>query len=112
MEIHVDRTLFSLHVNPYFLRLTFSSNVIEDDTSSANYDPSDGILTVTLSKETKGEHFADLDLLAKLLAPRSTEPTSRPQVEVLHSEVDDLASRTRELHLERDQFLEGGLSDS
>ncbi|KAG8958957.1 hypothetical protein FRC00_002108 [Tulasnella sp. 408] len=72
VEIDVDGTQFSVHINPYFLRLNFSGNVVEDDDSHARYDPSTGYLTVKLSKETRGEYFGDLDLLAKLLAPRSS----------------------------------------
>ncbi|KAJ1310308.1 hypothetical protein OPQ81_007047 [Rhizoctonia solani] len=71
LEIHVEDTLFSAHINPYFLRLNFPQPVLEDDDSSASYDPSSGTLTVKLTKETKGSHFPDFDLLAKLLAPRS-----------------------------------------
>ena len=32
--MHVENNLFSLHINPYFLRLSFPGNVIEDDVSS------------------------------------------------------------------------------
>lgn len=69
VEIHVEATLFSVHINPYFLRLHLPANVIEDEDSSAKYDPGTGYLTVTLTKETKGEDFRDLDMLAKLLVP-------------------------------------------
>ncbi|KAG8903329.1 hypothetical protein FRB99_003432 [Tulasnella sp. 403] len=72
VEIDVDGSLFSVHIKPYFLRLSFPGNVVEDDDSFARYDPSSGYLTVKLTKETKGEDFKDLDLLAKLLAPQGT----------------------------------------
>ena len=58
----MDETLVTVHVNPYFLRLNFSKALLEDDQSSANYDPSSGTLTVTLTKEHPGEIFDDLDL--------------------------------------------------
>ncbi|KAK2460574.1 hypothetical protein APHAL10511_007044 [Amanita phalloides] len=83
-EIHVDGPLFSLHINPYFLRLHFSHNVLDDEASSAEYDPSSGYLTVTITKEVKGQEFKDLDLLATLLAPR---PSIKPHaIEVLSSD--------------------------
>ncbi len=69
MEIDVDGTHFSLHVHPYFLRLTFPRALMEDDDSYAKYDPSSAFLTVRLMKEEKGAHFEDLDLLSRLLAP-------------------------------------------
>ncbi|KAF9065291.1 SHQ1 protein-domain-containing protein [Rhodocollybia butyracea] len=86
VEINIDGNMFSLHVNPYFLRLNFTNSVVEDDASSAQYDPSTGYLTVTLTKEIKGQEFDDLDLLAKLLAPRPTvqEPLIETQKLSLH----------------------------
>ena len=99
--------MFTIHVNPYFLRLNFSKPVVEDDDSSANYDPTSGYLTVTLTKETKGEAFEDLDLLAKLLAPRPRVREHSPSIEVLHSESDDLASKTESLSLNHSEILEG-----
>ncbi|RDB24070.1 Protein shq1 [Hypsizygus marmoreus] len=106
VEIHVDETLVTVHINPYFLRLNFSKSLIEDDASSAKYDPSSGYLTITLTKENKGEEFDDLDLLAKLLAPRPSVP--QPSIEVISnepaaSEDDDLAARTEALSLDRER---------
>ncbi|KAI0282729.1 SHQ1 protein-domain-containing protein [Russula brevipes] len=84
IEIHVDGTLFSLHVAPYFLRLNFPASVVEDDRSSAVYDPASGYLTLTLTKLNRGENFPDLDLLGKLLAPAQSTPHN-PTIEVLGS---------------------------
>jgi len=112
VEIHVDETLLTVHINPYFLRLNFSNRLLEDDSSSAKYDPGSGYLMVTLTKETKGEEFKDLDFLAKLLAPRSTQVQHRPIIEVVRTEnvsndEDDLVERTRALALDRQEILEG-----
>ena len=88
IEIHVDDTLLSLHVAPYFLRLNFPASVVEDEHSSAVYDPASGYLTLTLTKLNRGENFSDLDLLGKLLAP-SAETQSTPRkatIEVLSSQ--------------------------
>ncbi|KAI0374690.1 SHQ1-domain-containing protein [Pilatotrama ljubarskyi] len=119
VEINVDETLFSVHINPYFLRLNFPHPVVEDDASSAVYDPSTGYLTVTLTKEVPGQEFKDLDLLAKLLAPRpsKTVPT-QPVIEVLDSHDteqngadDELAARAQELSLEQREILEAAEND-
>jgi protein SHQ1 len=112
VEIHVDETLLTVHINPYFLRLNFSSRLLEDDESSAKYDPGSGYLIVTLTKEIKGEEFKDLDLLAKLLAPRSTQIQRRPVIEDISTEntpndEDDLVERTRALALDRQEIFEG-----
>ena len=111
----MDETLFSVHISPYFLRLNFSHPLVEDDASSAVYDPSTGYLTVTLTKEVPGQDFKDLDLLAKLLAPRPAP--SRPVIEVLDSqdvadddEANELVERTQELTLEQEEILKGRLT--
>ncbi|KAF8968360.1 SHQ1 protein-domain-containing protein [Flammula alnicola] len=114
VEINVDDTLVTVHVNPYFLRLNFSKPVLEDDNSSAKYDPSSGTLTITLTKENKGEVFDDLDLLAKLLAPRRTVQNPTPSIEVLSSEClpeDELVSRTEGLSLENDEIAQAAEND-
>ncbi|THU99343.1 SHQ1-domain-containing protein [Dendrothele bispora CBS 962.96] len=117
VEISVDDTLFSLHINPYFLRLNFSHSVVEDDASSAKYDPGSGYLTVTLTKEIKGQEFKDLDLLAKLLAPRPT--VSAPSIEVLSTQdtagddndEHELVAQTQKLSLEQKELLEAVEND-
>lgn len=122
MEIHVDENFFSVHIAPYFLRLTLPHNVLEDDSSSARYDPSSGYLTVTLTKEVKGQDFPDLDLLAKLLAPKPVHP-AHPVIEVLSSQEgtdggeEELINQTQSLTLdetrltdEQREILEGGFS--
>jgi protein SHQ1 len=109
----VDEALVSVHINPYFLRLNFSGTLVEDDSSSAQYDPSSGYLTLTLSKECPGQEFKDLDLLAKLLAPRPVVP--QPLIEVtsgdpaVHEDPEhlDLIARTEALSLDHDEILQG-----
>jgi protein SHQ1 len=110
----VDETLFTLHINPYYLRLNFPHALQEDDEASAQYDPSSGFLTVTLTKAVPGQYFSDLDLLAKLLAPRRTEYSPQgPLIEVLESEnveesaEDDLVAQAESLTLEQREILEG-----
>jgi protein SHQ1 len=86
IEIHVEDTLLSLHVAPYFLRLNFPASVVEDDQSSAVYDPASGYLTLTLTKLKRGENFTDLDLLGKLLAPPAQCKPRNTIIEVLDSQ--------------------------
>ena len=111
--MHVEGALFSLHINPYFLRLNLPKPVLEDENSSAQYDPSSGYLTVTLTKEVPGEEFEDLDLLSKLLAPKAEcRNDQHPVIEVINStddEIMQLAENTKQLSLEqeREVFMEG-----
>jgi len=125
VEIHVEGTLFSLHINPYFLRINFPKRVIEDEESSAQYDPSSGYLIVKLTKEVPGEQFEDLDLLSKLLAPRSdTTDSGAPVIEVIGSNEEErqvteedepeiLVDGTEKMSLEREHqiFLEAAKND-
>lgn len=104
-----------MHIAPYFLRLTLPGRVIEDDASSARYDPGSGYLTVTLTKEVEGEDFKDLDILAKLLAPQRTDPPHAPVIEVVGSEDahetlsadDELVHAAEKLSLDHREVLEG-----
>jgi protein SHQ1 len=101
-----------VHINPYFLRLNFSDSLIEDDASSANYDPSSGYLTLALTKESPGKEFKDLDLLSKLLAPRPSV-SAQPNIEVLSTEPtpgeSDISTLVQSLSLQDKELLEGTL---
>jgi protein SHQ1 len=105
VEIRVDGTLLIVHVNPYYLRLSFSHAVVEDDNASVQYDASSGDLTLTLTKQYKGQEFKDLDLLAKLLAPPKTPV--RPTIEVLSSHTSSVSSDTNDVSPERREILDG-----
>ncbi|KAI0690061.1 SHQ1-domain-containing protein [Cytidiella melzeri] len=118
VELNVDDTLFTLHINPYFLRLNFSHALQDDDEgSSARYDPVSGYLTVSLTKSVRGQDFEDLDLLSKLLAPRRSERAEgKPLIEVLNSqesvsEDDDLTARTSGLSLAEQEIYEAAEND-
>ena len=86
--------------------MSFSHNVIDDEASSAQYDPSTGNLTVALTKEVKGQEFKDLDLLATLLAPRPSTQNV-PTIEVLSS--DSEGSADINLSPEQEEILRGVL---
>jgi protein SHQ1 len=122
VEIHVSEQLVTIHINPYFLRLSFPGNLLEDDDSNASYDPTSGYFTVILTKQTACQTFEDLDLLSKLLAPLPPKP--KPSIEVLESSTasgsqsedepdcdDGLTNRTAQLSLteEREEILKGAL---
>lgn len=103
-----------MHINPYFLRLTFPHPLLGDEDASASYDAGSGYLTIAVAKEVNGQEFKDLDLLAKLLAPRpSAHIQEQPVIEVLgvedapSNDDDELAERTQNLTLEQQEFIEG-----
>ena len=82
----------------------------EDDESDARYDPGSGYLTVTVSKETRGEYFRDLDVLARLLAPpragggggRQRGEHERPVIEVVKSENSNAEEGEEENEVEKE----------
>ncbi|EJU05728.1 SHQ1-domain-containing protein [Dacryopinax primogenitus] len=106
VSILVEGTSFTINVNPYFLRINFPSPVVEDDASSALYDPSSGYMTVKLAKAVKGEQFQDLDMLGKLMAPSTSSPATnrKPMIEVLDG--DDEEAKKAWLMQERDTLLD------
>ncbi|OLL23085.1 Protein shq1 [Neolecta irregularis DAH-3] len=79
VEIHAEGDLFLFSLSPYYLRLTLPGRVIEDERSHASCDISLGLIIVKLAKETKGEHFADLDLTSRLLVRKETPQQTQPQ---------------------------------
>ncbi|KAF9361247.1 hypothetical protein BGX26_004766 [Mortierella sp. AD094] len=88
VDFEVDGAVFKFNVKPYFLRLTFPGNVVDDERATATYNVGAGELTVVLPKETPGEHFSDLDMLTKLLVRKSDlaeKQIKKPLIEIVSS---------------------------
>ncbi|KAF9116386.1 hypothetical protein BGX27_003069 [Mortierella sp. AM989] len=88
VDFEVDGTVFKFNVKPYFLRLTFPGNIVDDERATATYNVGAGELTVILPKETPGEHFPDLDMLTKLLVRKSDlaeKQIKKPLIEIVSS---------------------------
>ncbi|KAF9928246.1 hypothetical protein BGZ67_007086 [Mortierella alpina] len=88
VDFEVDGAVFKFNLKPYFLRLTFPGNVVDDERAKANYNVAEGDLTVVLPKETPGEDFPDLDMLTKLLVRKADlgeKQIKRPLIEVISS---------------------------
>ncbi|KAI1313066.1 Hsp90 cochaperone shq1 [Mortierella claussenii] len=95
VDFEVDGAVFKFNLKPYFLRLTFPGNVVDDERAKATYNVGEGDLTVILPKETPGEDFPDLDMLTKLLVRKSDlsadkQQVKRPLIEVISSGVDTM----------------------
>jgi len=65
-DFYIQERTFKFYGKPYFLRLVFSSPLVEDGREKASFDVDTGLLTVLLPKQNKGEEFSDLDLLTLL----------------------------------------------
>lgn len=68
LEMVVNENVFVFHLSPYYLRLRFPHNVVDDERATARYQSQDESVDIKLPKEQKGLFFADLDVPTKLLA--------------------------------------------
>lgn len=56
---------------------------MDDDEPPANFNSDKGDFEIKLRKKEVGQHFPDLDLLGKLLAPKKQKLNIKPSIEVL-----------------------------
>lgn len=76
VQIVVEKELFVFSLSPYYLRLRFPHELVDDEERSyAKYEVKEEMIRVRMPKLNKGEDFPDLDLPKKLLA-RSGEASS------------------------------------
>lgn len=68
MEMVVDGNVFIFHLSPYYLRLRFPHNLVDDERATAEYKITSESIYIKLPKEEKGKYFDDLDFPTKLLA--------------------------------------------
>ncbi|KAK9314396.1 SHQ1 protein-domain-containing protein [Lipomyces starkeyi] len=114
VELRADGDIFMFSLPPYYLRLHFSGNLVDDDRASASFDLETKSLSVKFPKENPGEEFSDLDLMTKLLArvgekvqndTAGGSSTSEVKKKVL---IEELSSD----HDPDDQDMEDGLTDA
>ncbi|EDO16721.1 hypothetical protein Kpol_1003p26 [Vanderwaltozyma polyspora DSM 70294] len=68
MEMVVTGNVFVFHLSPYYLRLRFPHNLVDDERATAEYKLSEETIHIKLPKEERGKVFEDLDFPSKLLA--------------------------------------------
>lgn len=68
VEINIDGNLLIFHLSPYYLRLRFDHNLVDDERATARFLPGESKILIKAPKANKGEFFNDLDLHSKLLA--------------------------------------------
>lgn len=68
LEIVIQENMVIFHLSPYYLRLRFPHELVDDERSTAQYDSKDECINVKIGKLNKNEYFEDLDLPTKLLA--------------------------------------------
>eukprot|EP01100_Stratorugosa_tubuloviscum_P007438 TRINITY_DN309_c4_g1_i3.p1 TRINITY_DN309_c4_g1~~TRINITY_DN309_c4_g1_i3.p1 ORF type:complete len:161 (-),score=68.36 TRINITY_DN309_c4_g1_i3:170-652(-) len=84
IEFTIDIDTFFFHANPYFLRLVFPGELIENGKEKADYDVSAGIFIAHLPKKQQGLFFTNLDMTTKLLAKRSESVWQTPGIEEIN----------------------------
>ncbi|CCE62481.1 hypothetical protein TPHA_0C03290 [Tetrapisispora phaffii CBS 4417] len=68
MEIVATDNVLVFHLAPYYLRLRFPHNLVDDERAKAEYKAADESIHIEIPKEEKGQYFEDLDFPSKLLA--------------------------------------------
>lgn len=68
LEMVVEENVFVFHLSPYYLRLRFPHNLVDNEDSDARYESKDETIETKIPKEVKGQFFEDLDVPTKLLA--------------------------------------------
>lgn len=69
VQIIAENELFIFSLSPYYLRLRFDKQLIDDEErSNAHYESKEEVIKVKIPKLNKGEVFQDLELPQKLLA--------------------------------------------
>lgn len=77
IEMVANSDVFVFSLSPYYLRLRFPFNLVDDERSHASFDSQNGCVNIKIPKEVHGQHFPDLDLTSKLLARKQE---SQPEV--------------------------------
>lgn len=70
LEMVVEGNIFVFYLSPYYLRLAFPHEVVDDERATAKYRAQDESIDIQLPKLEKGTFFEDLDVPTKLLARR------------------------------------------
>ncbi|CAI2177446.1 9370_t:CDS:2 [Funneliformis geosporum] len=100
IELYCEGSDFTFYAKPYYLRLHFPGNLVDDDRVNASYDIAAGEMNLKIPKETPGMEFPDLDLLTKLLAPKSVKKIpEKPLIEVIEGDNND------EVNHENNEFI-------
>lgn len=68
LEMSVEGKVFIFYLSPYYLRLAFPHEIVDDERASAKYSAQDESVDVQLPKLQEGTFFEDLDVPTKLLA--------------------------------------------
>lgn len=77
IQFDVADDTFVFTLPPYYLRLRFPGNIVEDDRMTQSYDLASSTVRCQVAKLHEGEHFDDLDMISKLLATKREQEAVR-----------------------------------
>lgn len=102
VEMVVNDNLLIFSLPPYYLRLRFPKQLVEDERATSQFVPKEECIDIRVPKLNKGEHFEDLDLSAKLLA-RLNEPSiiaKGPMIEEIDAQEPGIDNRINSMESE------------
>jgi len=86
-EVFMDEKDFRFFSKPYFLRLHFPCEIIENDEASAKFDAETLSYVIQCPKVNQGEFFPNLDMISELCKPKGS--VSASAIEVLEDGEDN-----------------------
>jgi len=92
IQFEVAENVFVFSLPPYYLRLRFPRAIKEDEFMTSSYDLNKAVVHCKVSKMHKGEHFADLDMISKLLATKREQESAqqnKPLIQDLDANVGE-----------------------
>ena len=79
-EVFMDGTDFRFFSKPYFLRLHFPCEIIENDDASAKFEAETVSYVIKCPKVNHGEFFPNLDMITELCKPKGSVNASNIEV--------------------------------
>ena len=111
IQIDIFQNEFKLYANPYFLRLYFPGNLIQDGREIVEYDVGLGELNLQIPKETPQE-FKDLEFRTKLLSKISKENDIplNPLIQELDTNKNEAGQGEEEIDWDAPQIIKSSTS--
>lgn len=100
LEMIADNNMFIFHVSPYYLRLRFPHEILDDERAKAEYQATNEAVVVRLPKAINGQYFEDLDVPTKLLSRHENKKESLPAAAARGPLIQEISEPAIEAKLE------------
>lgn len=112
LEMVSEGNVFVFHLSPYYLRLRFPHEVVDDERATAKYQASDESIHIQLPKLDEGKFFEDLDVPTKLLARvgdlKGADDLSQPEAVKQRPLIEEVGEKKDGNEKSEDIGAEGG----